>query len=147
MTILAAVDEDDLDNPVVSVAHELARSIGDELVVLHVVPMETFEEHQRSIQRFDEFADYSITQETDSAATIARKVVETTLGEVDPGAVRTEGRVGDPVEKVLEATDSIGAKYLVIGGRKRSPTGKAIFGSKTQSILLNASVPVMTVMN
>lgn len=145
MTILVAVGEEKLDNPVVDVAYDLAQDLGEPLVVLHVVPVETFEDHQQSIRKFDEFSDYSITQETDSAASIARKVVEQTLGNFDSDMISTIGRVGDPVTKIVEATDSVTARYLVIGGRKRSPAGKAIFGSKTQSILLNAPVPVMTV--
>ena len=65
----------------------------------------------------------------------------------DPEDTILKGRVGEPVEEILAEADRRGAQYLVIGGRKRSPTGKALFGSKTQSILLTADLPVVTVMS
>lgn len=51
-------------------------------------------------------------------------------------------RVGDPATEILAAADEIGADHLVLGGRKRSPLGSLLFGSVTQSILLDADRPV-----
>lgn len=55
------------------------------------------------------------------------------------------GRVGTPGKKVVEYAEEVDARYLVVGGGARSPVGKALFGSETQSILLNANLPVVTV--
>ena len=96
MTILAAIDGEEVSSETVEVAGELARQFDEELVVLHVM--------------------------------------------------LAVGQVGEPTEEIIAEAERRGPRYLVIGGRRRTPVGKAVFGSTTQSILLNAELPVMTVM-
>ncbi|SFR46953.1 universal stress protein [Halogeometricum limi] len=50
---------------------------------------------------------------------------------------------GDPADAIVSAADGADADLIVIGGRKRSPAGKALFGSVTQSVILGAARPVM----
>nr|WP_241768123.1 universal stress protein [Haloferax sp. ATB1] len=54
------------------------------------------------------------------------------------------GLVGDPAEEVTEYADEQDASYIVVSPRRRSRTGKMLFGSVAQSILLNASCPVVS---
>jgi nucleotide-binding universal stress UspA family protein len=56
--------------------------------------------------------------------------------------VRTERRVGDPAETILAVAEEMGADMIVLGGRKRSPLGSLLFGSVTQSVMLDADRPV-----
>ena len=51
----------------------------------------------------------------------------------------------DVAEKILELTASAKAELLVIGARRRSPVGKLLLGSVTQSLILQADVPVLVV--
>jgi nucleotide-binding universal stress UspA family protein len=55
----------------------------------------------------------------------------------------TRGAIGDPVAKILEIAEDESADFILIAGRERSPAGKAIFGSTSQRVLLNASRPVI----
>lgn len=144
MTVLVAIDEEHPADPVVSLAYDIATTYGVPLVALHVIPQEDFESHIDSIQSIPEFEDFSIEHEEDNAARFASRVVETVLGEFDQDVVRTRGRIGDPAEEILAEAGSIDPRFLVIGARRRSPVGKAIFGSTTQKILLNAECPVVT---
>lgn len=53
-----------------------------------------------------------------------------------------EGVVGRPGEAIESLAERAGADRVFVGGRKRSPTGKAVFGSTAQNILLSAPCPV-----
>ena len=52
---------------------------------------------------------------------------------------------GDPGEELIAAADDIDADLICVSGRRRSPAGKAVFGSTTQALVLNADRPVLTV--
>lgn len=51
---------------------------------------------------------------------------------------------GDPAVSIIEMADKIDADAICVAGRKRSPTGKALFGSVSQSVMLNTDRPVLT---
>lgn len=50
---------------------------------------------------------------------------------------------GDPAEVIIEFAEEEDADLIVTAGRKRSPAGKALFGSVTQTVILNSDRPVM----
>jgi nucleotide-binding universal stress UspA family protein len=51
----------------------------------------------------------------------------------------------DVAETVLDHVDSAEVELLVIGARRRSPVGKMLMGSVTQTIILRSDVPVLVV--
>lgn len=147
MTILVAVGEKSTSNELIETAYELAVAFGDELEVLHVIPREEAEDHFRTLRSIPEFRDMSLSVEEERAEEVSRRLVDDALPEYDHDAVRAVGRIGDPAESILSVADAHDARYVVVGGKKRSPAGKALFGSVTQSVLLNAEVPTVTVMD
>lgn len=50
-----------------------------------------------------------------------------------------------PDEGIIDWAEEMKADLIVMGGRKRSPAGKALFGSTTQSVILNTERPVAVV--
>jgi nucleotide-binding universal stress UspA family protein len=54
---------------------------------------------------------------------------------------------GDPTEEILAVAREIDAHDIAMSGRKRSPTGKVLFGSVTQSVMLEADRPVTVMMS
>lgn len=51
----------------------------------------------------------------------------------------------DPVDAVLADIEEYGVQRLVIGIKRRTPVGKALLGSVSQRLLLEAPVPILAV--
>lgn len=162
MVILAAVDGETTPDPVVRAGHEMATAHGEPLLVLHVMPQKRFEERWEAVsepgnaiaslapgvqyERQGEGggSEYTVEDGEAHAEGVARAVIE---GSLDDDAEATPvGRVGEVGSEIVAEAGRRDASYLVIGGRKRSPVGKTLFGSITQSVLLSADRPVLTVM-
>lgn len=139
MTILCAVDDDQFSDEVVATAADLADAYDDELAVLHVMTEERFD--ARAEDRPEYYVDDGVTDAANEAREIATRTLE------DSDRVVPKGRVGAPAAEIIDAADRIDPRYLVLGGRKRSAVGKALFGSITQSVLLEVETPTVTVMH
>ena len=61
--------------------------------------------------------------------------------------VETRLERGDVTERIRAVAEEIDADSLIMSGRKKSPAGKVLFGSVTQSVLLNADRPVTVLMS
>ncbi|ADB61936.1 UspA domain protein [Haloterrigena turkmenica DSM 5511] len=57
------------------------------------------------------------------------------------------GAVGEHGPAIVDLATSTDADRVVVGGRRRSPTGKAVFGSTAQEVMLSAPCPVTFVRN
>lgn len=120
-------------------AGELASGVDAEVYVLHVT---TEEEYRNRLDRLGELdVGYDIDTALKGAQQFAANVSNEVLGDVDV-EVHPVGRLGDVEEKVLSAAEEFDCDHLFVAGRRRSPTGKAIFGDLTQSLILNFEGPV-----
>lgn len=57
-------------------------------------------------------------------------------------SVTAERGLGDPEDVIVSYASEGDVDHIVMAGQRRSPVGKAIFGSVTQSVILNAGIPV-----
>lgn len=137
MQVVVAAETTDHEH-VVANAAELANAFDDALHVLHVMELDDLSD-DIGPGGPDDAATGRLEQEAESrAAAVADRA-----GIDDAIPV---GRVGSSVaQAVLEYAHSNDTRYVVIGGRKRSPVGKALFGSTVQKILFEARVPVVSV--
>lgn len=139
MTIVVAVDRSTNEKETIQEARRLAEAFDDDLHVVHVLGEQDFYDLDRtSVEKRHETVPFAEIEDT--AADIAREQ----LTQDDPDATAV-GLVGEPAEEILQYSREHDARYIMIGSRKRTPVGKALFGSVTQSVLLNADRPVITV--
>lgn len=54
---------------------------------------------------------------------------------------------GDPPKRILAVAEEIVADVIVMCSRRQSPTGKALFGSVTQSVMLESQRPIVLLMD
>lgn len=140
MVVLAAVNRDEDTDKIVKQGQKIAEAFGEPLQVVHVLSRAELRDLERVA--YDETGQaVEMERVKEIAETIAHESTEEVADEAD-----SIGLVGDPAKQILAHARDQDATYIVIGGRKTSPVGKAIFGSVTQSILLNADRPVVTVM-
>lgn len=52
------------------------------------------------------------------------------------------GIIGNPASEIVHLAEELGVDRVLLGGAKRSPAGKAVFGDHAQQVLLNAPCPV-----
>ncbi len=143
MVVIAAIDRDDRALKAVTEAAEIARVFGETVHVVHVLSRSEFVELEQT-----EYKKSGTAADLERVRNHAAKLAEKTVGDKMPD-VDTEyvGLVGDAADKVLEYAAEQSARYIVVGPRKKSPTGKVLFGSVSQQILLNSECPVVVTMS
>jgi nucleotide-binding universal stress UspA family protein len=138
MTIVAAVDRSEGATAIVQEAARLGEAFDERVDVVHVLGREEFVSLERT-----SVSQRGSTVPVEDVIEMASKIAEDTIGAVGADA-NAVGLMGDPAEEITDYADDEGASYIVIGGRKRSPVGKALFGSVVQTVLLNANCPVVS---
>ena len=72
------------------------------------------------------------------AARVARDILEEAGIDVELDEVS-----GDPTEHIIKYARTHDADAIALAGRKRTPAGKAVFGSVSQSVMLESTIPVL----
>lgn len=122
-------------------AAEIAGPAGATVVLFFAL---SADEYETALADLDVDADDRLSpSEIARRHRLLKRAVE--LLEADGIEYIVHGAVGDPPSTIIEETESVSADLLVIGGRGRSPAGKAMFGSTPQEVLLNATCPVVYV--
>ena len=143
---IAVVEASDSARALVREAGELAAGVSAELVLVHVTNEDEYSERREAMASIPDLdVNYTLDEAVDGAGKFAKDVGRDVLADVD---IETEavGRIGEKGDEVLALADERDADHVFIAGRKRSPTGKAIFGDVTQRIILefDGTVTVVT---
>lgn len=146
MPILAAIDVERAPERPIEVGYDLATAYDDTLFVLYVMGEDEYQRRQEERGEIpEEFQDkFTPSQAAQTAAGEAADAVEATLTGYDDERVETRGSIGEPAPEILAAAEEVDPRYVVVGGRKRSPAAQTIFGSVSQEVVREAEQPVVT---
>lgn len=139
MVILAAVDRSERAKEVVNQADVLSGAFDASIHSIHVLsPREFREIEEESYQDTRQTIPMEIIREH------AEQVAENALDDAGVNGTAV-GLIGSASNEILSYAEETDAAYIVVGPRRRSPAGKALFGSVAQSLLLDAEIPVVSV--
>lgn len=134
--VLIAVDADERRGKRISEAIiDLPGAPDDvEVTILNVFEEFDFSDGDANVRSEDIYDDAAFPESV-------LKVESLLEGANIPTTLRREH--GDPAERIIDVAGEIDADCIAMTGRQRSPTGKVLFGSVTQSVLLNSERPVL----
>ncbi len=140
-TIVLAVGPNDADRYERLAEETIDIGVGasSRVVLAHVF---TDEEYASALDRLE----IEPNAEEATPGGVARRHTTTReLGKLLEGAgmdYEVRGGVGDHGKEIVAIAKEVDADLVIVGGRKRSPAGKAVFGSTAQEVMLEAPCPV-----
>jgi nucleotide-binding universal stress UspA family protein len=133
MLVAVGPGDDRRVHELASTAVEVARPTDAVLTLVRVFSEDGFEER---VANPDDADPHAIATECDVVRELTTKLDELAI-EYD-----VKGAVGDESAQIVTLAEELETDRIVVGGRRRSPTGKAVFGSTAQAVMLNAPCPV-----
>ena len=140
-TILVAVGPNDADRyeRLGEEAIDIGRAAGAHVVLAHVFTGEQYEEALATLE-IDQDAEEATPGDVARRYTTTREIAAM----LDEAGMSYEfrGGVGDHADEIVAIAEAVDADLVIVGGRKRTPAGKAAFGSTAQEVMLEAPCPV-----
>jgi nucleotide-binding universal stress UspA family protein len=140
-SVLVALGPEDADRVtrLAEEATDIAGPAGATVVITHVFTRDEFESRVDALG-FDREA----SEVAPDDVAVRYSPVRELAAKLEAAGVDYEvhGAIGHYGEKVVAVAEELESDLVLVGGRKRSPTGKAVFGSVAQEIMLSAPCPV-----
>lgn len=136
--IVAAVDKSERSQDIVEEAAAIAQAFDEPLHIVHVMSRSEFVKLERDNVDLEGEA-VSLDEVRAGAASVAE---DAGREEIEYEAIGLIGKAG---EEIVRYASNNEADYIVVAPGRRSPAGKAMFGSVAQSVILNAECPVVAV--
>lgn len=138
MVIVAAADKSDRASAVVEQANELAEAFDDTVHVVHVM------KRSEVVQAEQTDEPVPVDALRSKAAEVSSEILDRCAVSVESEAV---GLIGDPASEIVKYASEHDVRYIVVSPERKSQTGKILFGSVAQSVLLDAPCPVVSLIN
>jgi nucleotide-binding universal stress UspA family protein len=138
--LLVVLSEEETDRRLVGEARRFAEGQDATLSLLFVLTEDTWEQDQAVLETIADAEQPPFDRQSPAeyATSIARQVGEETLGDdVEFTALGRYASDDDRADVVLDVARARDCEHVFIGGQKRTPTGKALFGDAAQAVILD----------
>lgn len=147
--VLIALDYSDVTQQVAAKAGDLAKSIGSDVVLVHVLSDVTYYSslNYSPILGFDSFSNLDILQTSivDDVRSAAQAFLNRIKEDFQFNNAETVIREGDFADEILNAAAAYHADIIAIGTRSRRGIDKILIGSVAQKVLNKSSIPVFMI--
>lgn len=141
-TVVLAVREDtELTDQLATTTRDIAGASRAEVVLANVYERD---DYNRAKEQLNYSRDDEVTPDVIAERHSNVQEITDTLSK-DNITIRTRGLLTEDAsegQRFVEFAEEVDADLLVISGQSRTPTGKALFNSTAQEVLLNAPCPV-----
>lgn len=140
---LVVIDDTDAHRKLLAEAGQLAHGTGATLAVLGWITPDQVEETAANLEVIEQMEgmSYSDPDSGSTARQFAHQFAESVFESLDdPIEFTADGIVvaeDERADEIIAVAERLGHDHIFIVGRRRSPTGKALFGDFAQRILLN----------
>ncbi len=144
--ILIALDYNPTAQHILEAGYELARSMGAEVILMHVVADYTYYSSldYSPILGFDQFSNLGAMQ-LDSVTQLenaANEYLEHLKSQLGDPSTKTLIKDGDAGEAIVEASDNLGVNVVVLGSHSRRGLDKILMGSVAEKVLRKSKIPL-----
>lgn len=136
---LVLLEDVDRDRALLERARSFALSAEQELHVLILVDRDEYNEAADTLETIGqvEHTTYDEGAILDAIAGDVANLAEDVLGDEVEFDVRVETTADENAERLIAVAEEAGCDHVFVSGRQRSPAGKALFGDRTQQLILN----------
>lgn len=142
-SLLLAVGPGDSDRTdrLARTAVDIAGPGGTTVVLLHVFTQEEYDSATNNLGIGDtsEITVDDVARRHGTIRSISRVIGEKGIDH------EIQGAIGPHADEIVRLATDTESDLVIVGGSRRSPTGKAIFGSTAQQVILAAPCPVTLV--
>lgn len=144
-TALVVLTDESTDERLLDAAKRYATGTDTELLVCRFIDRKDYQSDARNEARDGKQVQTieMIEEEAEEEATAA---ADRAFADADVSYTAI-GAAGELPKKIIEVADERDCGHVFVSGRKRSPTGKALFGDIAQAVLLRFDGPVTVTTN
>lgn len=139
MSILTVIEDVDRDRELLERARSLAIGEEEDLLILSLV---TSDEYETVADTLDTIGEIEHTSYNESAVREGLKgdvsdLASSVLGTKVKYDIRMSVSDDDQAERIIGVANDADCDHVFLPGHRRSPTGKAVFGDRTQRVILD----------